>query len=126
MSDAFVERTDVRALIAHVEIQTSHAYDVGNPNVAPVDLVGIRVMEDSRLDGAPIQRAPDYARRPLSDENAYRKFEVSVEVGRMREHPLSVFGRSSIERISARELIRTNRNLDVSHIPGSRSQRRTM
>jgi len=105
LTDAFVQRPDIQALMRKVEIVTTTEYDAELPGAAPHDQVTVRLANGGRLDGEPVARATGHPSRPLSDQQLYDKFADCLEAGGSAIPAAVLFKRlSAIQLISAREL----------------------
>ncbi|GGE50237.1 hypothetical protein GCM10007276_29120 [Agaricicola taiwanensis] len=105
LTDGFVRRPDVQALMERVEIRLGTEYDPRNPNAAPFDQVRIQLRTGEELEGPAVHRARGHAEAPLSDDDLYEKFEVCLEAAGVRPEASALFDRlMSIETISARQL----------------------
>ncbi|MGE4049159.1 MAG: MmgE/PrpD family protein [Acetobacteraceae bacterium] len=105
LTDEFVQRSDIQALMRKVEIVTTTEYDPDLPGAAPHDLVTVELADGRTVAGEPVRRATGHASRPLSDTQLYDKFADCLDVGGS-DIPADVLFRrlSSIQSISAREL----------------------
>jgi 2-methylcitrate dehydratase PrpD len=105
LTDDFVQRPDVQALMRKVEVVTTSEYDPEMPGAAPFDTVSVDLNDGRTIAGDPVARATGHPSRPLSDEQLYDKFADCLEAGGS-EIPADVLFRrlSEIRSISAREL----------------------
>ncbi len=105
LTDAFVQRPDIQALMQKVEIVTTTAYDADLPGAAPADSVVVQLADGRTIAGEPVARATGHPSRPLTDQQLYDKFADCLEVGRSEIPADVLFKRlSAIQSISAREL----------------------
>ena len=105
LTDDFVQRPDIQALIQKVEIITTAEYDPAMPGAALHDSVHIELNDGRGMAGEPVARATGHASRPLTDAQLYDKFADCLEAGNS-DIPADVLFRrlSAIRSISAREL----------------------
>jgi 2-methylcitrate dehydratase PrpD len=107
LTDAFVSRADVQALMKHVEVRTGTDYDPLNPNAAPSDRVWVVLKNGQTLEGEPVTHARGHARVPLSQAELFGKFSACLESVGLASQAGPLFERLvSFERVSARELMR--------------------
>lgn len=105
LTDEFVRRPDIQALMEKVEIVTTADYDADLPGAAPADSVVVQLADGRTVAGEPVVRATGHPSRPLSDQQLYDKFADCLEVGRSDIPADVLFNRlSAIQSISAREL----------------------
>lgn len=81
LTDGFVQRPDIQALMRKVETVTTTEYDPALPGAAPSDSVTVTLTDGSTIAGAPVSRATGHPSRPLSDQQLYDKFADCLEVG---------------------------------------------
>ena len=105
LTDDFVQRPDIQALIQKVEIITTAEYDPAMPGAALHDSVHIELNDGHGMAGEPVARATGHASRPLTDAQLFDKFADCLEAGNS-DIPADVLFRrlSAIQFISAREL----------------------
>src|ERR1700760_630308 len=65
LTDQFVQRPDIQALMKKVEIVTTTEHDPELPGAAPRDQVTVRLSDGSVLEGDPVARATGHPTRPL-------------------------------------------------------------
>jgi len=105
LTDAFVQRPDIQALMRKVEIVTTADYDPEAPGAAPRDQVTVTLADGSVVDGQPVARATGHPSRPLTEQQLYDKFADCLEVGASPIPAEILFERlSAIQSITAREL----------------------
>jgi 2-methylcitrate dehydratase PrpD len=105
LTDEFVRRPDVQALMHKVDIVTTNEYDPELPGAAPQDQVTVMLSGGRTIEGEPVARATGHAARPLSDQQLYDKFADCLDAGRSAIPAEVLFRRlSSIQSISARDL----------------------
>ena len=105
LTDEFVQRADIQALMRKVEIVTTTEYDVEMPGAAPFDQVTVQLADGRTVAGEPVRRATGHASRPLTESQLYDKFADCLDVGGSDIPAEVLFKRlSAIQSISAREL----------------------
>ena len=105
LTDGFVQRPDVQALMERVHVRTNTDYDPASPGASMADRVGIRLSGGGTLAGEPVHRARGHADRPLGEADLFAKFEDCLTVGRSAVPPRTMFERlTGMEHGSARAL----------------------
>ena len=105
LTDEFVQRPDIQALMRKVEIVTTTEYDAEMPGAAPFDQVTVGLVDGRTVSGEPVRRATGHASRPLTESQLYDKFADCLDVGGSDIPAEVLFKRlSAIQSISAREL----------------------
>lgn len=105
LTDEFVQRPDIQALMRKVEIVTTTSYDPDLPGAAAADSVVVELADGRTVAGEPVARATGHPSRPLSDQQLYDKFADCLEVGASDIPAEVLFKRlSAIQSISARAL----------------------
>lgn len=105
LTDEFVQRPDIQALMRKVEIVTTTSYDPDLPGAAAADSVVVELADGRTVAGEPVARATGHPSRPLSDQQLYDKFADCLEVGASDIPADVLFKRlSAIQSISARAL----------------------
>ena len=105
LTDEFVQRPDVQALMRKVEIRTTDKYDPELSGGAPADQVKIELASGKTLEGEPVKRATGHATRPLTEAQIYDKFADCLDAGASDIPAEVLFKRlTAIQSISAREL----------------------
>jgi 2-methylcitrate dehydratase PrpD len=105
LTDDFVQRADVQALMRKVEIRTTSEYDPELSGGAPADQVRIELASGTTLEGEPVRRATGHASRPLTDVQIYDKFADCLDAGASDIPAEVLFKRlTAIQSITAREL----------------------
>jgi 2-methylcitrate dehydratase PrpD len=105
LTDGFVQRPDIQALMKKVEIVTTADYDLELPGAAPHDQVTVRLSGGRTVTGEPVARATGHPSRPLSDQQLYDKFADSLDAGHSPVPAAVLFKRlSAIQSINARDL----------------------
>lgn len=109
LTDEFVQRPDVQALMRKVEIATTTEYDPDNAGASFHDSVVVELGDGRKMAGAPVARATGHASRPLTETQLYDKFADCLDVGGSEIPADVLFKRlSAIQSISARELTALN------------------
>jgi 2-methylcitrate dehydratase PrpD len=105
LTDAFVQRPDIQALMQKVEIVTTTDYDAEQPGAAPHDLVTVRLADGRGFEGEPVSRALGSPSRPLTDQQLYDKFADCLTAGDSPIPAEILFERLlAIQSINARDL----------------------
>ncbi len=105
LTDEFVQRPDVQALMRRVRTEATSEYDPELPGAAPVDTVRIELASGEMIAGEPVARATGHASRPLTEAQIYDKFSDCLEVGRSDIPAETLFARlQELGAISARGL----------------------
>jgi 2-methylcitrate dehydratase PrpD len=105
LTDEFVQRTDIQALMSKVEIVTTTDYDPELSGAAPADSVTVQLTDGKTIAGAPVKRATGHATRPLTEQQLYDKFADCLDVGGSEIPANTLFKRlSAIQSMTAREL----------------------
>ena len=81
LTDEFVQRPDIQALMRKVEIVTTTEYDPDLPGAAPQDQVTVELTDGSTIAGEPVKRATGHASRPLTEAQIYDKFADCLDAG---------------------------------------------
>ncbi|MFO1024832.1 MAG: MmgE/PrpD family protein [Acetobacteraceae bacterium] len=105
LTDEFVQRPDIQALMKKVEIVTTTEHDPELPGAAPQDQVTVTLANGRKIEGAPVKRATGHPSRPLSDQQIYEKFADCLDAGRSPIPADVLFKRlTELQSITAREL----------------------
>ena len=105
LTDGFVQRPDVQALMRRVEVATTTEYDPEMPGAAPYDMVTVELIDGRTISGEPVARATGHPTRPLTDAQLYEKFADCLDAGDSAIPADVLFKRlADIQAISAREL----------------------
>jgi 2-methylcitrate dehydratase PrpD len=105
LTDDFVQRSDIQALMKKVEIVTSTTYDAELPGAAPHDQVTVTLSGGRKIEGDPVARATGHPSRPLTDQQLYDKFVDCLDAGDSPIPADVLFKRlSAIQSINARDL----------------------
>lgn len=86
LSDGFVRRRDVQALMQRVEVQPTDAEDPARPGEAPRDAVEIETVDGRRLrtEVAHVRGGPEH---PLHPGELFAKFEDCLAYGGLQANP---------------------------------------
>jgi 2-methylcitrate dehydratase PrpD len=105
LTDEFVQRPDIQALIRKVEIVTTSEYDPETPGAAPQDQVKVELTNGSTIIGEPVKRATGHASRPLTEAQIYEKFADCLDAG-ASDIPADVLYKrlSAIQTLSASQI----------------------
>jgi 2-methylcitrate dehydratase PrpD len=105
LTDDFVQRPDIQALMKKVEIVTTSDYDPELPGAAAQDQVTVTLADGKTLQGEPVARATGHPARPLTDQQLYDKFADCLDAGASPIPAEVLFKRlSAIQSITARDL----------------------
>ncbi len=105
LTDAFVQRADIQALMHKVEIVTTTVHDPALPGAAPHDQVAVALTNGRTIQGDPVARATGHPSRPLTDRQLYDKFADCLDAGDSPIPAEVLFQRlSAIQSIDARDL----------------------
>ena len=105
LTDEFVQRPDVQALMQRVEIRTTKEYDAEMAGAAPADQVQVELTSGETIAGEPVKRATGHATRPLTEAQIYEKFADCLDAGASDIPADVLFKRlSAIQSLSARQL----------------------
>ncbi|MDF1855308.1 MmgE/PrpD family protein [Pseudooceanicola sp.] len=74
LTDAFVQRADVQALMAKVSVTASVDYDPDLPGYNRADRVTVTLNDGSVIEGLPVTRATGHADLPLGPSELWTKF----------------------------------------------------
>lgn len=107
LTDDFVRRDDIQALMRRVRTETTTEYDPDLPGAALADQVRVETTSGQVLDGEPVKRATGHPTRPLAEAQIYDKFADCLEAGHTDIPAATLFARlKGLEGIAARELAR--------------------
>ena len=105
LTDEFVRRADVQAMLPMVSVQISTEPDAGYPGAAFADQVTVRLTSGAILPGEAVHRARGHIENPLTEQDLFVKFEDCLTVGRSAVPPDIMFDRlKRMEQASARSL----------------------
>lgn len=82
LTDDFVQRPDIQALMGRVHVTTNTDYDPDSSGASVTDRVALRLANGATLAGTPVHRASGHADRPLAEPDLFAKFEDCLDVGR--------------------------------------------
>jgi len=107
LTDTFVRRADVQALMRRVGVETNKNYDPDSPGASVYDQVRVQLAGGAVLESEPVRHARGHARRPLTDAELFEKFRGCLDAGGAKVEAGPLFER--LQRLhaiaSARELI---------------------
>jgi 2-methylcitrate dehydratase PrpD len=107
LTDAFVRRADVQALMRQVGVETNQNYDPDSPGASLYDQVRVRLAGGEVLESDQVTHARGHARRPLTDAELFDKFRGCLDAGGAKVAARPLFER--LQRLhevaSARELV---------------------
>ncbi len=107
LTDDFVRRDDIQALMRRVRTETTTEYDPALPGAAFADQVRVETNAGQVLDAAPVKRATGHPTRPLAEAQIYDKFADCLDAGHSDISAATLFARlKGLEGIAARELAR--------------------
>ena len=107
LTDEFVRRDDIQALMRRVRTETTTEYDPELPGAAFADQVTVETTDGRVLAGEKVTRATGHATRPLSEAQIYDKFADCLAVGATDIPAATLFARlKGLEGIAARDLAR--------------------
>jgi 2-methylcitrate dehydratase PrpD len=105
LTDEFVQRSDIQALMSKVEIVTTTEYDPELAGAAIADSVTVRLADGKTIAGTPVKRATGHATRPLTEQQLYDKFADCLDVGASEIPAETLFQRlSAIQSLTARQV----------------------
>ncbi|MFL5256723.1 MAG: MmgE/PrpD family protein [Rhodopila sp.] len=105
LTDGFVQRPDIQALMRKVEIVTTQEHDPELPGAAPQDQVTVTLAGGRKIEGTPVARATGHPSRPLSDQQIFDKFADCLDAGRSPIPADILFKRlSELQSIAAQDL----------------------
>jgi len=107
LTDDFVRRDDVQALMRRVRTETTTEYDPELPGAAFADQVTVETTDGRVLAGEKVARATGHPTRPLSEAQIYDKFADCLAAGATDIPAATLFARlKGLEGIAARDLAR--------------------
>ena len=105
LTDDFVTRPDVQALMQKVSVWTTTDYDPDSPGAAKADWSEIRLRDGRVLATERVRRARGHADLPLSEADLFAKFEDCLQAGHSAVAAPVLFERlQSMEQLQARVL----------------------
>jgi 2-methylcitrate dehydratase PrpD len=81
LTDGFVRRPDIQALMAKVHIEPDEREDPARPGAAPYDQVFVETRDGHRLESARVTDERGSPRLPLSTDDLWTKFQSCLSVG---------------------------------------------
>jgi 2-methylcitrate dehydratase PrpD len=81
LTDAFVQRPDIQALMPRVRVEPDDREDPARPGAAPFDQVIVETRDGRRLASARVADERGSPRLPLSTDDLWAKFEGCLAVG---------------------------------------------
>ena len=107
LTDSFVRRPDVQALMTRVVLDPNENYGEGSLGGAVYDQVIVHLEDGVVLQGEQVRHARGHAKRPLTRDELARKFKGCLAFARSKRDPDKLFAR--LERLeelaSVRELV---------------------
>jgi 2-methylcitrate dehydratase PrpD len=91
LTDAFVQRPDIQALMPKVEVVPDDRVDPHRLGASPYDLVAIETTDGRRLESARVSLERGSPELPLSSEELWTKFEACFAVGNPRLEARAIF-----------------------------------
>lgn len=91
LTDPFVRRSDVQALMAKITVEPDDRADPKRPGAAPYDLVVIETRDGRRLASEQITDERGSPDQPLSAEELWAKFASCLAVGNPKLQARAVF-----------------------------------
>ena len=105
LTDEFVMRGDVQALMQLVSVRTNTDYDPSSHGASRSDWSTVRLKDGSSLETERVRRARGHAEVPLSEADLFAKFEDCLAVGRSAVPAAEMFERlRQMEQRPARAL----------------------
>ncbi len=105
LTDDFVKRADIQALMQLVSVQISTEVDPGYDGAAMADQVVIQLASGGTLEGERVHRASGHIDKPITEQQLFAKFEDCLTVGHSAVPPQAMFDRlRGMEHGSARSL----------------------
>ena len=105
LTDAFVSRADVQALLPLVSVELVTELDPGYPGAAMADQVTIHLAAGGTLQGKAVHRARGHIENPLTEQDLFVKFDDCLTVGRSAVPATVMFERlKAMDHASARSL----------------------
>jgi 2-methylcitrate dehydratase PrpD len=91
LTDVFVQRREVQALMAKVKVEPDDRDDPARPGAAPYDQVVIETRDGRRLESARVTHERGSSHLPLSVDELWTKFASCLAVGNPKLQARSVF-----------------------------------
>jgi 2-methylcitrate dehydratase PrpD len=109
LTDEFVRRADVQALMRRVERDLTDETDEKNPGSAPWEQVTVTLKSGQVLQSEKVTRARGHAERPLTDDQLHEKFADCLTTGKSKIAPDVLFGRlQNMQSLTAAQLTAVN------------------
>lgn len=106
LTDDFVRRPDVQALMARVRLDLTQNYDPNHANAALWDQVRVVLKSGEVRESAQVRYARGHAEHPLSLQDLREKFEACMEYGGAAGEAAGLFARlMTLESQRARSLL---------------------
>ena len=105
LTDGFVRRADVQAMMGRVALETTEETDPDNPGGSPWEQVRIELAAGRVIEGPQVRRARGHAERPLSEAQLHEKFVDCLAAGGAAIPAETLYGRlQALRNVAAREL----------------------
>jgi 2-methylcitrate dehydratase PrpD len=105
LTDGFVQRGDVQALMGRVSVETNTDYDSEDSGGSVADEAVLRLTSGATLSSERVHRARGHAENPLSEADLFVKFDDCLSVGKSTIAAATLFERlAGMEHTSARAL----------------------
>jgi 2-methylcitrate dehydratase PrpD len=105
LTDGFVRRADVQAMMRRIELETTEETDPENPGMPPWEQVRIELASGQVIEGPQVRRARGHAERPLSESQVHEKFTDCLGTGGSAIPAETLFARlQALRTVTAREL----------------------
>jgi 2-methylcitrate dehydratase PrpD len=102
VTDAFVRRSDVQALLQRVRIDTTDEADPDMPTFARYEQVTVELVDGTRLTSPPIYQARGSARAPFTHEELWDKFHDCTSMSLAMSDAQRLFDRvQHLERVAS-------------------------
>jgi 2-methylcitrate dehydratase PrpD len=102
LTDSFVQRQDIQALLSKVKVEADDREDAERSGAAPYDLVVVETRDGRRLESARVTDERGSPKLPLTTGEVWAKFESCLAVGNPKLEARRIFdGLMSIERQSS-------------------------
>ncbi len=105
LSDEFVRRADVQAMMRRVELDISEETDPENPRSTPWEQARVELASGQVIEGPKVRYALGHFERPLSDAQVHDKFVDCLGYGKSAIPAETLYGRlQAMRSLSARAL----------------------
>ena len=109
LTDAFVNRDDVQAIMGRVKVEPDARQDPKMPGWAPYDLVTVETTDGKTLESSRITQVRGGPESPLSEKELWTKFEDCAAVGGATSYARALFDAlMSMERLSGADKLPIN------------------